>query len=91
MGSLAPVIANFYMEFLESRALDTAVQKPLCWYRYVDDTFVVWRHSIKLFVEVVVPLKIRCGEHVFEELSNLPRKDVGQLFKGTLDGDHCEQ
>ncbi|GJQ78415.1 hypothetical protein Trydic_g22237 [Trypoxylus dichotomus] len=46
LGSpLTPVIANFYMEFLESRALDTAAQKPLCWYRYVDDTFVVWLHG----------------------------------------------
>ncbi|GJQ86493.1 hypothetical protein Trydic_g10395 [Trypoxylus dichotomus] len=32
-------------EFLESRALDTAAEKPLCWYRYVDDTFVVWPHG----------------------------------------------
>ncbi|GJQ68915.1 hypothetical protein Trydic_g6104 [Trypoxylus dichotomus] len=45
MGSpLAPVIANFYMELFESRALDTAAQKPLCWYRYVDGTFAAWPH-----------------------------------------------
>ncbi|GJQ76059.1 hypothetical protein Trydic_g18110 [Trypoxylus dichotomus] len=46
MGSpVAPVIGNFYMEFLESRVLDTAAQKPLYWYRYVDNTFVVWPHG----------------------------------------------
>jgi hypothetical protein len=38
MGSpLYPVIANF-----EERALKQAIHKPLCWFRYVDDTFVIW-------------------------------------------------
>ncbi|GJQ87172.1 hypothetical protein Trydic_g12525 [Trypoxylus dichotomus] len=44
-SSLTPITANFYMEFLESRAFDTAAQKPLYWYRYIDDTFVVWPHG----------------------------------------------
>ena len=39
MGSpLPPVIANFFMEDFEKRALDQATLKPTCWYRYVDDT-----------------------------------------------------
>jgi hypothetical protein len=37
---LCPAIANFYMDF-EERALDLAPHKPLCWFRYVDDTFVI--------------------------------------------------
>ncbi|GJQ65329.1 hypothetical protein Trydic_g7445 [Trypoxylus dichotomus] len=37
--------SELYMEFLESRALDAAAQKRLCWYRYVHDTFVVWPHG----------------------------------------------
>ncbi|XP_023708595.1 uncharacterized protein LOC111865094 [Cryptotermes secundus] len=45
MGSpLSPVIANFYMKDSEERALDLAPHKPLCWFRYVDDTFVIWPH-----------------------------------------------
>ncbi|GJQ86052.1 hypothetical protein Trydic_g10622 [Trypoxylus dichotomus] len=47
-SSLAPVIANFYMEFLESRTLDIAAQKPRCWRRYVDDTFIMWPHEVDM-------------------------------------------
>ena len=43
MGSpLSPVIANFYMEDFERTAIEKATYKPACWYRYVDDTFVIW-------------------------------------------------
>jgi len=45
MGSpLSPMIANFYIEDLERRAIEQAPFKPTCWYRYVDDTFVIWPH-----------------------------------------------
>jgi hypothetical protein len=45
MGSpLSPVIANFYMEDCEKAALESAPLKPRCWFRYVDDTFVIWQH-----------------------------------------------
>ena len=46
MGSpLSPVIANFYMEDFEMKAIEKATHKPDCWYRYVDDTFVIWSHG----------------------------------------------
>jgi hypothetical protein len=46
MGSPpSPVIANFYMEVFKEMALDRAPHKPLCWFRYVDDTFVIWPHG----------------------------------------------
>ncbi|XP_060520792.1 uncharacterized protein LOC132698616 [Cylas formicarius] len=48
MGSpLSPVIANFFMEKFEQQALNTAQKKPKCWFRYVDDTFVIWSHGEK--------------------------------------------
>jgi hypothetical protein len=46
MGSpLSPVTANFYMEDFEKKAIEQATHKPVCWYRYVDDTFVIWPHG----------------------------------------------
>jgi hypothetical protein len=46
MGSpLSPVIANFYMEDFEKKVTEKATHMPLCWYRYVDDTFVIWPHG----------------------------------------------
>lgn len=46
MGNpLSPVIANFFMEKFEQDALNTAVSRPICWLRYVDDTFVIWSHG----------------------------------------------
>ena len=46
MGSpLSPVIANLFMESLKQQALSTCELKPKIWLRYVDDTFVLWRHG----------------------------------------------
>jgi retron-type reverse transcriptase len=57
MGSpLSPVIANFYIEDFEERALDSASHKPLCWFRYVDDTFVIWPHGPDKFKEFLYHL-----------------------------------
>jgi hypothetical protein len=33
------------MEDFEKRAIEQATHKPTCWYRYVDDTFVIWLHG----------------------------------------------
>ena len=48
MGSpLSPVVANLYMEAFETRALEQAPLRPRMWTRYVDDTFVLWPHSME--------------------------------------------
>jgi retron-type reverse transcriptase len=42
MGSpLSLVIANLFMEYFEKKAIGQATYKPVCWFRYVDDTFVI--------------------------------------------------
>jgi len=46
MGSpLSPVIANFYMEDFEMKAIKKATHKPTCWYRYVDNIFAIWPYG----------------------------------------------
>jgi hypothetical protein len=44
-SSLAPVVANYYMEHFEQRAISSAMKKPASWFRIVDDTFLVWPHG----------------------------------------------
>ena len=48
MGSpLSPVIPIFLMQDFEKKATEQAALKPVCWFRYVDDTFVIWPHGQK--------------------------------------------
>ena len=48
MGSpLSPIIANIYMEEFETKALNTALNPPTLWKRFVDDTFVFIKTSHK--------------------------------------------
>ncbi|XP_011064502.1 PREDICTED: uncharacterized protein LOC105152108 [Acromyrmex echinatior] len=45
MGSPISVIANIFMEHFEKEALRKTFKKFEVWFRYVDDTFVIWRHG----------------------------------------------
>lgn len=46
MGSpISPIIAKIFMEHFEKEVLHTMAQKPKVWFRYVDDTFVIWPHG----------------------------------------------
>jgi hypothetical protein len=42
---LSPVIANFFMEDFEKNAIEQATHIPVCWFRYVDNTLVIWPHG----------------------------------------------
>ena len=51
VSPLSPIIANFYMEDFGMKATKKATHKPACWYRYVDDTFVIWPHGKEKLTE----------------------------------------
>ena len=48
MGSpISPIVANLYMEDLETKAIQSAPYPPAFWKRFVDDTFVIIKSSHK--------------------------------------------
>ena len=48
MGSpLSPIVANLFMEDLETKALATAPSSPKIWKRFVDDTFTIIQNADK--------------------------------------------
>ena len=48
MGSpIGPIVANLFMEDLETKALDTALSTPKIWKRFVDDTFTIIQKAHK--------------------------------------------
>jgi hypothetical protein len=44
--SLSLVVANIFMENFEYSTLNNFHLKPKCWFRFVDDTFVIWPHGL---------------------------------------------
>ena len=47
----APNYANIFMAKWESEALGKCPKKPQCYFRYLDDIFIVWPHSREEFTE----------------------------------------
>ena len=46
MGSaISPVITTTSWSILRKRPSEKYSKKPEVWFRYVDDTFVIWRHG----------------------------------------------
>lgn len=47
----APNYANIFMAKWEKEALDKCPKSPQCYFRYLDDIFIIWPHSKEDFVE----------------------------------------
>ena len=47
----APPYAILFMGYLEDKFLTSFVEKPLVWWRYVDDIFMIWQHGEKKLKE----------------------------------------
>ncbi|XP_043257984.1 uncharacterized protein LOC122400526 [Colletes gigas] len=91
MGSpISPVVADIFMEHLEKTILENAPAKPTAWFRYVDDTFVIWRHgrealnSFHNFINLIHP-SIKFTVEI-EKNQQIPFLDVlvNRKHNGTL-------
>ncbi|XP_054272548.1 uncharacterized protein LOC128992830 [Macrosteles quadrilineatus] len=55
MGTrMAPSYANLYMGNYEEKFLSSREHLPICWFRYIDDIFIIWTHgeeSLRKFLE----------------------------------------
>ena len=48
MSSPISPVANIFIEHFEKEALRKILKKPEVWFRYVDNTFVIWRHGSRI-------------------------------------------
>ena len=81
MGSpLSPVTVNFFMEDFEKKAIEQATHKPVCWFRYIDDTLVIWPHGQETLTEFLDHLNGLHNKIQFtmetEEKGHLPFLDI---------------
>jgi len=81
MGSpLSPVIANLFMKDFKKKAIEQATHKPVCRFRYVDDTFVIWTHGQEKLTEFLNHLNRLHNKIQFtmekEEEDRLPLLDI---------------
>ena len=57
MGTkMAPSYANLFMGKFEKDALAAASHSPLIWWRYIDDTFLLWTHGEEKSNDVITHL-----------------------------------
>jgi len=84
---LSPVIANFFMEDFEKKTIEQATHKPVCWFRYVDDTFILWPHGQQKLAEFLNHLSGLHNKIQFtmekEEEDPLPFLDI-DIYRKTV-------
>jgi hypothetical protein len=55
MGSpLSLVIVNFFVEDFEKNAVEQVAHKPICWFKYVGDSSVIWPHGQEKLTEFLL-------------------------------------
>ena len=46
MGTrMAPSYANIFMNYVETKLIETSSKKPALWLRFIDDIFMIWGHG----------------------------------------------
>ena len=79
----APNYANIFMAKWESGALEKCPKKPQCYFRFLDDIFIIWPHTREEFTEFFnilnshhpnIKLKANIEENIVEAISSGPNK-----------------
>ena len=87
MGTrMAPAFANLFMGNFEEKALGGFQDKPLFWFRYIDDLFMVWTHGNEKLDTFIAYLNNICPTIKFtseRSTTSIPFLDVNiQLHNG---------
>ena len=75
----APPYAILFMGYLEHKILNSLVEKPLVWLRYIDDIFMIWQHEEEALTEF---LKILNSCHPTIKLTAEYSLDVEVTWSG---------
>ena len=88
MGTkMAPRYANLFMGYLEKDLLEKSPYKPLAWFRYIDDVFIIWTHGreklndfLKLANENLYGMVFEVGDDSISE-NSIPFLDVKVILR----------
>ena len=78
MGTrMAPCYANIFMAELEENFLSDYPCKPLAYYRYIDDIFIIWSHGLDLLHNFINSINYHHSNIIFT--SNISTTSVNFL------------
>lgn len=72
---LSTVVVNLFIEDFEKKGFLSATLQPFMWFRYVDDTFVIWPHEEEYLHTFLTYLN-----NIYEGIKfTMEKEDNGQL------------
>ena len=78
MGTrMAPCYANIFISELEENFLSGYPYKPLAYYRYIEDIFIIWSHSLDLLHDFINSINNQHSNIIF--ISNISTTSVNFL------------
>ena len=92
---MAPAFANLFMGNFEEKALGGFQDKPLFWFRYIDDIFMVWTHvneKLDSFIAYLNNIHATIKFTSERSTTSIPDLDVNiQLHNGKIETDlYCK-
>ena len=77
MGTkMAPCYANILMAELDENFLSGYPYKPLAYYRYIDDIFIIWSHVLDLLHNFINSIKKQHSDIIFTSTMSTTSVDL---------------